>query len=78
MWLYIENPIPEFTDTDIVFYIAFIPLFVAIGMELKDYWDSPEPQEEGSPVGNKIAVILGFIVFVLVIFGIVMTVINNA
>jgi hypothetical protein len=54
--------------------IGSIPLFTAILMELRAHWDrlskDPAYVDKGSPVGNRIAVVLAAVIICLLLFGI--------
>ncbi len=54
----------------LVIAAAFLPLFIALVMELRATWrqtsEHPESYVEGSPTGNKFAVALAIVLFGLV------------
>lgn len=73
IWYVVDNP--DTQASKLAFLLGFSPLFVGAGTELYcqwkavcDNWGNPKPQVMGSPIGNKIAVVLGLTLLGLVIF----------
>ena len=63
IWLLSSTPM--FHAPRLVIAVAFLPLFIALGMELRATWrqasEHPESYVEGSPIGNKLAVALAIV-----------------
>jgi hypothetical protein len=68
-WYLLQGP--NTSSSSIVISLASLPLFVAIGIEMYSHWrllkEQPELYVEGSPVGNMIAKVLGFILLGLLL-----------
>jgi hypothetical protein len=63
-------PDPGSRSSKLVFVVASLPLFIAVGIELYAQWrqlcERPESYVSGSPAGNKIAVVLAAVIIGLV------------
>ena len=68
--LWLASPNPDSRASKILFVVASLPLFIAIGIELHTQWrqlyERPESYVAGSPTGNKIAVVLAALLIGLV------------
>jgi len=68
VWLVFPNPSSRSSKALLI--LASVPLLVAVGIELYAQWrqlcERPESYVSGSPVGNKIAVILAAVLIGLV------------
>jgi len=69
LWL---APDPDSRASKVLLVLASLPLLIAVGIELYAQWkqlyQSPESHVEGSPTGNKIAVVLAAALIGLVVF----------
>lgn len=63
---------PTFLLARLVVGLGFVPVFIALGMELRATWkqvsEHPESYVEGSPAGNKIALGLAVVLAVLLLW----------
>ncbi len=63
-------------------YLACLPLLAALGIELierlKIARDTPELYQEGSPIGNRIAVVLALALSLTVVLAVIYRVVSRA
>ena len=70
IWLLASTPMVH--TPKLVIAAAFLPLFIALGMELRARWrqasEHPESYIEGSPTGNRFAVALAIVLIGLALW----------